>query len=144
MSSLSSVGSGVISQAMAGPTRRHHHHDEQGFEQAFNAAAKSMGVEPSKVDDLRKQVEQAVKEVKDGSKGRGTRQAVGDAIDRVLKDNGIDPSKFHEAMKTQFDTMRHSNLHVGPHAGMMPPPPHDDGDQPPPAITAVGGVDTMA
>lgn len=127
-------------QATTDAFRRHHHHDK-GLEQAFTAATESMGIAHTKVDDLRTQVEQAVKKATRNVNARGGRQAEGDAVDRVLQDNGIDPAKFHDAMKTQLDSGRQTSLKAGP---MPPRDAQDEDDQPGPVLTAIHGLDTQA
>jgi hypothetical protein len=75
------------------------------FASRFAAAAKAVGVNPGKVSDLQSQVQAAIK---DASKnGPPSQQAVRDAVNGVLKQNGIDPAKFEAALQSQGAGTRH-------------------------------------
>jgi hypothetical protein len=58
---------------------------------AFQAAAKAVGVDPAKVPGLEAQVQQAVQAA---SQSGDDPAAAQQALDRVLRANGLDPVKF--------------------------------------------------
>ena len=64
----------------------------------FNAAAKSLGLTQDQTDALRKQVDEAIEAAKQGKAVPGARDTIKNAVDNVLKQNGIDPKKFHAAL----------------------------------------------
>jgi hypothetical protein len=135
-------------QGASGSHRRHH--DSKQFDSAFAAAAEAVGVDQSKVGDLQKQIDKAVADAKQNGSGGDSRQAVGQAVDSVLKDNGIDPAKFHDAMKAQFQKMRAQGGVSGAEQGRGGAQgPDSDGDNdasPAPQAGTIGqgGLDTSA
>lgn len=64
----------------------------------FNAAAKSLGLTQEQTDALRKQVDDAIEAAKQGKAVPGARDTIKNAVDEVLKQNGIDAKKFHAAL----------------------------------------------
>lgn len=64
----------------------------------FNAAAKSLGLTQEQTDALRKQVDEAIEAAKQGKAVPGARDTIKNAVDNVLKQNGIDPKRFHAAL----------------------------------------------
>lgn len=135
---MSSISSGTSVTAQVSQTvqagqhahRGHRHPGGPDFKAAFSAAAQAVGVDASKVDDLQKQIDDAVKTArKNSTTGTDTRQAVRDAVDGVLKANNIDPAKFHEAMKTQMEALRSRNAqNVAPPRPMTDSPRDNDAD----------------
>ncbi len=72
------------------------------FQSRFEAAAKSIGVDSAKLPDIEKQIQAAVDKVQQNGAASGDpRSAVRDAVNGVLKSNGIDPTQFDNALKAQ-------------------------------------------
>jgi hypothetical protein len=101
MSAISSYASATSAQHTQ---RKHRHGGPEGAQGKadFAAAAKALGVDETKVDDIQKQVESAITSARQGGANKTeSRQAVQAAIEGVLKDNGIDPAKFKEQIDKQ-------------------------------------------
>ena len=75
--------------------------DQAQFMAQFEAAAKSAGVDSSKLGDLERQVQEAVQNTLKAGGSGDKRAAIRDAVDSVLKNNGIDPGRFRSALETQ-------------------------------------------
>lgn len=83
----------------------HHHGGGAKFKQAFAAAAAAVGVDPAKIPDLQKQIQQAIQDARKNGGNGDPRQTIQDAVNGVLKQNGIDPAAFDDALKAQFQKM---------------------------------------
>ena len=68
-------------------------------DEAFSQAAQAAGLDPSKVDDVKSQIQAAVQQAIQGSSGGDRRAAVENAVDGVLKDNGVDPTAFKKQLQ---------------------------------------------
>ena len=81
-----------------------------GFATHIAEALKAVGItDPAKVQDLQSQIQAAIK---DASKnGKPSRQAIKDAVNGVLKQNGIDPTKFEAALQSQSAKARGAGGH---------------------------------
>ncbi len=64
----------------------------------FNAAAKSLGLTQDQADALRQQIEDATEAAKRGPIAPGARDTIKNAVDNVLRQDGIDPKQFHAAL----------------------------------------------
>lgn len=64
----------------------------------FNAAAQSLGLDQTKTDAIRKQIDDAIAAAQKGGAKPGARDTIKQAVDSVLKQNGIDPKAFHAAL----------------------------------------------
>ena len=144
MSSISANTSSLSQGANQVQRHAHHRHGPGGaaFKQAFEGAAKDLGLDASKADDLRQQIDAAVK-------GAGTRDkdAVRAAIDTVLSNNGIDAAKFHEAMKAQFDKVREQRPARGSGTARQCSGSNDQETTASPQAaqqSSAGGIDTIA
>jgi hypothetical protein len=75
------------------------------FQARFEAAAKSIGVDPAKLPDIEKQIQAAVEKAQQSASGTSgssdPRSAIRDAVNGVLKSNGIDPAQLDAAVKAQ-------------------------------------------
>ena len=102
MSSVGSTGSDVTSataqlRAYASDTNA-----QAKRKAAMDAALTAAGADPSKLPDLEKQIQAAVQSSRKNSDGTSDpKTAVGDAVNSVLKQNGLDPAKFDAQMASQ-------------------------------------------
>lgn len=111
--SLSGAG-----QASAGG--RGHAQRKADFESALTAA----GADPSKVSTIESQIQAAIKSARSGASDSGnSRAAVQTAIDTVLKNNGVDASKFQAAIRSQ-----HPHHAPQPSSGSTPVDADGDND----------------
>ena len=145
MSSISAGTSGYpfqanqfqVGAAGAGATQHgHHHHGSGAMRQAFARAAEEAGVDPSKVADLQKQIDQAVQQARQNGGSGDPRTAIQNAINGVLQKNGIDSTKFDDAMKAEFQKM--AAQRKGSRGG-----PDGDADDAPPSATVSSGTPTV-
>jgi hypothetical protein len=106
MSSIGAIGSDPSVQPWGVQAKPRHEQKQQDLD----AALRAVGVDPSKVPNLRSQIDAAVQAaLKSGSGTPGQdRQAVAAAVDSVLKQNGIDPQKFRTEMKS-LEKSEHSH-----------------------------------
>lgn len=110
------------------------------FKSRVEDAAKAVGVDPAKIPDLVKQIQDAVEQARSsvGSSG-DPRSAIRDAVDGVLKQNGIDPAKFRSALEKSGRAHGHHHRHAragqAGSAGALP-----DGDETGPTINSDGSV----
>lgn len=106
MSAISSVGSSALSLVQGLAKQRIDRDGDQGqgfaarFKSRIESAAKAAGVDPSKIPTLESQIQDAIQKAQQSGAG-DPRGAVQDAIDGVLKSNGIDATKFQAALKAQ-------------------------------------------
>lgn len=114
MSAISNVGSGpqfsLLQQLRQrngpGPSDRAEFQARRRAD--FGSALQAAGVDTSKVDDIMKQVDAAVQEARGSSAGgKPDRSAIRAAVDNVLKNNGVDVAKFHDAEKAQHAQHAH-------------------------------------
>jgi len=98
MSSIGAIGSDPSVQPWGVQAKP----KQEQKQQDLDAALKEVGVDPSKVPDIRSQIDAAVQAALKSSSGTPgqDRQAVAAAVDGVLKQNGIDPMKFRTEMKS--------------------------------------------
>jgi len=73
----------------------------------MKAALKTAGVDDSKVSGLMDEVQKAIDKVKSAGGTGNQRDAIKQAVDGVLKDNGVDIQKFQAAMKAQHHHGHH-------------------------------------
>ena len=146
MSTISNDAANLAQQL--GQAVRVHRHDfgaasNPAFQKAFASAAEAAGTDPSKIADLRKQVDAAAQQARQSeSSGTDRRRAVQAAVDNVLKQNGVDLQKFHDAMRSQFEKAG------GPRGASPQAPPQNDGDADDAPGSAIGklfhNLDTTA
>lgn len=92
--SISSVGSNAqMQQARAFRNAP----DAEAMKARFDDAAQAAGADPSKVADLDGQITAAVDKARQATPG--DRGAVRQAINNVLQQNGVDPTKFRSALE---------------------------------------------
>jgi hypothetical protein len=85
----------------------------------FGSALQAAGVDSSKIDDIQKQIQDAVQGARqNGAAGTDNRAATKAAVEDVLKNNGVDVAKFEQSLKA-------SHAKHGGRAGG--PPPGDAG-----------------
>jgi len=76
------------------------------FEAKFGTAAQEAGLDPEMFKELRSQIDEAVKSARDNaSEGTDVKSSIEEAVNNVLKDNGIDPSEFKSKMNSIFEKM---------------------------------------
>lgn len=131
MSAIGSVGSSSLSLIQSLAQQRTDPSSGQGFaaqfKSRFESAAKAAGVDPSKVPGLESQIQDAIQKAQQS--GTGNRGAVQDAINSVLKSNGVDPSKFQAALKAQGVGRAHHHRTGGAQGQSQQANPYDpDGD----------------
>jgi hypothetical protein len=93
----------------------------QDRQQAIQDALTSAGVDPSNISDVAAQIKAAVQKATQSTSGTPdqNRQAVTAAIDGVLKQNGIDPTKFQSAMQSERAAHRGHHGHRGGNPGAV-------------------------
>jgi hypothetical protein len=93
----------------------------QDRQRAIQDALTSAGVDPSNISDVAAQIKAAVQKAMQSSSGTPdqNRQAVTAAIDGVLKQNGIDPTKFQSAMQSERAAHRGHHGHRGGKPGAV-------------------------
>ena len=120
MSSVSGFGS-VTSAQFLQQMRAGQSGQADRMTQAFNTALQAMGVDSTKAASITKQIQPAVQDAAKSSGGSSDpRAAVQQAIDSVLKKNGVDPQQF----KTQFQAAMKKlggNRPAKPAKGSQPP-----------------------
>ena len=82
----------------------------------FAAALQSLGVDPSKSSDIQSQIQQAVSQVQSTDSnlsGADRQNAFRTAIENVLKNNGVDPTKFRSALQAQHAKHAHGHHRKG-------------------------------
>ena len=107
MSAISNAGSSPPMQLIDQLRQRNGQDFQARMKQRFESAAKAAGVDPSKLPDLERQIQDAIAKARDG--GQGDRQAVQAAVDGVLKNSGIDAAKFRSAMRAGGHHHRHGS-----------------------------------
>jgi len=129
-----------LAQNGKGVHRGHHRHGGgEQFKAAFSQAAQDAGLDPSKTDDLQKQIDAAIENARKNNTGSGdSRQSIQDAVDGVLKQNGVDVSKFHDALKARLQAARAQHQSQGAVRG-------NDADDAAPVVSSLtpGSVDTV-
>ena len=81
---------------------------------AFESALKNAGADPAKLSDLEQQIRDAVESARQNSSGSpDQRSAVRDAVNNVLKQNGIDPAKFEAELKAHHTGGHRHHRHGG-------------------------------
>jgi len=117
MSSVSSVNAtqaSLVEQLKAQQAKP----GQQGWNAQMDSVLQSMGVDSAKVPTIEKQMRDAAQSARQG--GGQDHAVVKQAIEGVLKNNGIDPAKFEAAMKSQAGKGR---KHHGHHQGVAPTQP---------------------
>lgn len=132
MSAISSTGSSAqlqyLQQLMQGQKSQSPPPDFKAeLEARLEGAAKAVGVDPAKIPDLIKQIQDAAQNAtKNAGETGDPRAAAKDAVDGVLKKNGVDPAKFRSAIEAQGGkTHGHHHGHrqgVAQAAGASPQP----------------------
>ena len=131
MSSVSGLGS-VTSSQLLQRLRDGQPGQAARMNQVFNTALQAMGVDSSKAASIIKQIQPAVQDAAKSSDGSSDpRAAIQQAVDGVLKKNGIDPQQF----KTQFQAAM-KKLGGNGQAHRPPPAQAADGSQRPSAQAA--------
>ena len=80
----------------------------QEMQQQFQSAAKELGIDSSKFAKLDGQIRDTVQQtVKDnqGASSEDLQKIVGEKVDGVLKDNGVDPAEFKKNMEKMQSSM---------------------------------------
>lgn len=91
---------------------------QQGWKTNMDSVLQSLGVDSSKIPTIEQKMHDAAQAaVKDGSSGQDQRANVKQALDTVLKNNGVDPTKFDAAMKAKMGKGGKSGKHHGHHKG---------------------------
>src|SRR5262245_36103503 len=80
---------------------------QQGWNPQMDSVLQSMGVDPSKIPTIEKQMHDAAESARKG--GGQDHAAVKQAIEGVLKNNGIDPAQFEAAMKAGKGRKHHGH-----------------------------------
>lgn len=76
------------------------------FEAKFETAAQEAGLDPEIFKDLRAQIDEAVKSARENaSEGTDVKSVIDEAVNGVLKENGIDPAEFKSQMNAIFEKM---------------------------------------
>lgn len=79
---------------------------EGAQDQAVTSALQALGIDSSKASTIEGQIQQAVKNVPSESGNPSDRRtAVQQAIDGVLKNNGIDPAQFKSQLQASFQKL---------------------------------------
>jgi len=117
----------------------------------FEHAAESAGLDLSTVEGLRERVQQAVEEAVRGAQSedpKAAMQAIQEAVDRVLEENGIDPEEIRSRMASAQTGAgpRGTEAPGGPPPGGMRggPPPGGMTGSPPPGAPAGGPTGSPA
>ena len=114
MSSTSQIGSAQMSGSMAlkshgAPRGRPPEPTPEmraQFESKFESAAQELGIDTDAFKDLREKIDEAVNNVRmNGATQGNTKSAIDDAVNGVLKENGIDPAEFKSQMASIFEKM---------------------------------------
>ena len=120
MSAISSIGGTSPLTYLQQLQQRGQDNDHDGDkDQAFTNALSALGVDPSKASTIQSQIQQAIKDASSNSTSDSPtdrRTAVQQAIDGVLKNNGIDPAQFKSQLQAQFQKTgagRHHHHHGG-------------------------------
>ena len=80
----------------------------------FEAAATDAGADPTKLAELEQQIQQAIQTAQqNGDTSTDQRAAIQEAVRNVLQQNGVDPAKFEEAMKSQQAGKHRHHRHAG-------------------------------
>lgn len=107
MSSISNLGGGsqaaLIQQLKSGQQGRH-----DRFGQDFVDAAKALGIDSTKAQDVQKQITDALTDLKNQSNGqRPDAKTVRSTIDGILQKNGIDPAAIQKQIRSQHPHHHH-------------------------------------
>jgi hypothetical protein len=115
MSAVPSIGSGsqsLLLQELQKQAQEKEAARADAMKARFQQAAQAAGVDPTKVDDLQKQIQAAAQKAAQDPANAGNRQtAVQNAIDSVLKANGVDADKFKAAMQSAEKASGHRGHH---------------------------------
>jgi hypothetical protein len=110
---------------------------QQGWGNQLDGLLQGLGVDPTKVSALEKQIESAASDARKSATGTDAdkQAAVKQAVDKVLQSNGVDPAKFDAAVKARGSKRggKHRGHHKGGGAGVQPT-----------TNTATNGVTTAA
>lgn len=111
MSAIDGIGASSVTQLLTQGSRRPDADDQNGtpeaFQKALATALQNSNVDASKIPDLQKQIQDAVQQARTSAQDPAS---VRQAIDSVLKQNGIDPTKFHAEMRKAMP--RHGHRHA--------------------------------
>jgi hypothetical protein len=81
--------------------------DQAGPMSFLSSELQDQGVSGTDLDDLLKKVQDAVQSVTSGSDGKPNRDAIHDAVNKVLKDAGVDTDKIDNDMKAKGPRPHH-------------------------------------
>jgi len=116
VSSVSAAQASLVNQLKTAQTQP----GQQGRGPQLDSVLQSLGVDSAKIPALEKQIQDAAESARKG--GGQDRTAVKQAVDNVLKSNGVDPAKFEAAVKTHAGKGRKHHGHKGGGGSGVPAP----------------------
>jgi ribosomal protein L12E/L44/L45/RPP1/RPP2 len=86
--------------------------DQGGPADFLTAELQDQGISGTDLEDLLKKIQDAVQSVTSGSNGKPDRSAIHDAVNKVLKDAGVDTDKIDSDLQAKGARPHHKHAHT--------------------------------